>query len=849
MYINRFFREVLFPQLKSISFLFLLVGCLNVFSQKVDKVALEASVDDYFQEDEFYQALEDLELLDNAYPNNPEYQYQIGVAYFHSMFTHRSFDYFLFAENSGFEDDKLLYYRGRTEHLHHNFNKALAYYGRYRRGLKKDVDEDVREELEDLIQQCHVGNVLKGNPLEIEIENIGGMINTKYPEYAPVMDSSESVLIFTSRRPDTKGGKKDYLTGTYYEDIYVARHDEFGKWLKPQSIGDEINTKLHDANVALSPDGKTLLTYKGRQHITAKLAGDLYACTLKSDGKSWSKPEKLPAPINSNDLEPSACFSSDGQTLYFSSNRPGGYGGIDIYVSEKEGVNWGEPKNLGPIINTDKDEDAPFIHADGKTLFFGSKGHTNIGGYDIFYSELDLSSGKWGIPENIGYPLNTADNDTYFLWSADATRGYFSSHRKDTYGDKDIYMMNRPGNKKDQVVLKGFVTDSISGMPVDAVITVTEHEHKTLVGQFPTDAKTGKYVIPVEQGHDYDLAIESGGYLFHAATVEVPKQTAYFEVTRNVNIEPYKKQTLLAMQAEEEDLDDPSVSKRAAVFEDFDPQSYNENVNLEPGDRIVFRDVYFDFDKAKLRPESKTALDEMYDVLRQQNQIIVEIAGYTDSIGRDNYNRRLSKKRAKAVAKYLVKKKGLTRKRLAAVGYGELNPRASNATDAGRQLNRRTEFQVVKMIDQKAYDEKNRVSLADFDQKEKQSQASANLFAGREYKVGESLPYQVHFPFGWETQLTDYSKGRLNLIVAEMKANSAMNLRIHSHADPLGASLEENRKVSDLRARTVRGYLMDAGVEPHRLEIASYGSERPLLRSNDIGENLVNRRVEFEVLD
>lgn len=849
MYISIVLRRLVSTQRKNFTVIFFLLGIVGAFGQKVDRAALEASVEDYFQEDEFYQAIEDLEVLDNAFPKNSKYQYQIGVAYFHSMFRHRSFDYFLFAENSGFEDDKLLYYRGRTEHLHHNFNKALAYYGRYRRELKKDAEKEVRDEIENLIQQCHVGNVLKANPLEIEIENLGGMINTKYPEYAPVMDSSESVLIFTSRRPDTRGGKKDYLSGTYYEDIYVARHDEFGKWLKPESIGDEINTKLHDANVALSPDGKTLLTYKGRQHITAKLAGDLYACTLNADGKSWSKPEKLPEPINSNDLEPSACFTADGQTLYFSSNRPGGYGGIDIYVSVKDGTKWGEPKNLGPIINTDKDEDAPFIHADGKTLFFGSKGHTNIGGYDIFYSELDEVTGKWKIPENIGYPLNTADNDTYFLWSADATRGYFSSHRKDTYGDKDIYMMKRPGNKKDQVVVKGFVTDSISGMPVDATITVTEHDNNTLIGQFPTDAKTGKYVIPVEQGHDYDLAIESGGYLFHAATIEVPKQTAYFEVTRNVNIEPYKKQTLLAMQPEEEDLDNPIQSNKATVFEDFDPQSYNENVNLEPGDRIVFRDVYFDFDKAKLRPESTTALDEMYDILRQQNQIIVEIAGYTDSIGRDNYNRRLSKKRAKAVAKYLVKKKGLTRKRLVAVGYGEKNPRASNSTDEGRQLNRRTEFQVVKMVDQEAYDEKNKVNLAEFDQNESQGQASSKPFAGGQYEIGESLPYQVHFPFGWETQLTAYSRGRLDLVVAEMKANSSMNLRIHSHADPLGASLEENRKVSDLRARTVRAYLIDAGIEPHRLEIASYGSERPLLRSNDIGENLVNRRVEFEVLD
>jgi len=341
--------------------------------------------------------------------------------------------------------DYILYLIAKAYHLSHDFDKAIEYYERYRTDvLKRDffkswsdpeiAKKELIKKIDRNIYECNNGKEFVKYPIGALIDNVGVVINTPHSEYIPLISADDSVLIFTSRRAGGTGWDRT-VDHEFFEDIYISR--KIGNyWVKPQNISSNINTPLHDACIALSPDAKQLFVYKTRR------SGDIYLCDFKNG--QWSNPKSLGKHINSKCNESSMSITADGQTLYFSSTKPDIYGDLDIFVSHKEkNGKWGKPTRLGPEINTEYDEDVPFILPDGKTLYFSSRGHKGMGDYDVFRSVLD-KNGKWSEPENIGYPVNTADYDIYFVFSSDGKRGYFSSYRKGGYGEQDIYVVNLP---------------------------------------------------------------------------------------------------------------------------------------------------------------------------------------------------------------------------------------------------------------------------------------------------------------------------------------------------------------------------------------------------------------------
>jgi len=627
------------------------------FKQAMDSI--KAGDDVYeFGPSMYYKAAHYYLSAERFNPNNDQLNYEIGVC--------------LLSPNYPFKTDALPYLQkayklnpdvapdihyllGRAYHLSLDWEAAKKEYNRYMQTLdsKKDADQiaDVRKKIEE----CDNGELLVKTPVRVKIENLGPNINTPYPEYGALVSADESELIFTSRRPTSTGGKFDMIDGQYLEDLYIS-YFEHGAWTKALDMGGVINSSENDATAGLSPDGQTLYIYQ------EKNGGDLYETHLK--GSSWSKPVVMSNKINSNYHESTISIGPDGKTFYLVSDRPGGFGGRDIYkiLTDDKG-NWGDIENLGPVINTQYDEEGVTIQADGKTLYFSSKGHNTMGGYDIFSSVYE--NGHWTSPKNIGYPINTPDDDFCFCMAASGKHAYYSSIRKGGYGATDIYCITflgdslESGNKNTALnipkltLLKGIVTDSTTRKPIEASIELVDNKKNVVIASFLSNSATGKYLVSLPTGINYGIAVKADGYLFYSANFDIPDTAKYTMVERNISLQP-----------------------------------------LDVGSHIVLRNIFFDFDKATLRNESVAELNRVIGLLTKYPTLKIEIEGFTDSKGSSDYNRILSADRAKAVIDYLVSK-GISSTRLAYKGLGMDKPIASNDTEEGRQLNRRTEIKII----------------------------------------------------------------------------------------------------------------------------------------------------------
>jgi outer membrane protein OmpA-like peptidoglycan-associated protein len=543
---------------------------------------------------------------------------------------------------------------GDAYHIHSEFDKAIKSYETYKSQLLlyKSTDAVNLKEADRKIEMCTTAKELIASPVNVKIENMGKNINSIYADYSPVLTADQQTMVFTSRREGSTGGLRDE-DHLFFEDIYIS-HFEKGTWLPAENIGPPINTNGNEATVGISPDGQEILIYKDDNGD-----GNIYSTTLHGD--VWSTPVKLNANINSKYWEPSAFISADGHFIYFSSNRPGGYGGRDLYVSEKtEKGDWGKAVNMGPLINTEFDEDAPFIHPDGITLFFSSNGHKTMGGFDIFSSTLSDDGTQWQAPVNVGYPINSPDDDIFYVVSPDKTKAYYSSFKEGGFGEKDNYMITFPDQKKAPLtLLSGIVKDPYGKVPQDIEITVTDNETGKIAGIYRPNSLSGKYSFILTPGKNYNISYEAEGSLFYSENRTIDKKTNYYEIYRAIHLPP-----------------------------------------IVVGSKVVLNNIFFDFEKASLRPISNVELRNMVRFLNKYPKLVVEISGYTDSKGTAEYNMRLSEQRANSVVEYLTDK-GIDKDRLQAKGYGATSPAAPNqnvnGTDdpEGRQLNRRVEMKIV----------------------------------------------------------------------------------------------------------------------------------------------------------
>jgi hypothetical protein len=475
-----------------------------------DIVKKTKAANEFFEIGDYKKALDLYALILKSTPNNPIINYRAGLCILYLNQNKKSaLPYFQTASESNIEDS--WYYLGMMYHLNTDFEKAIVCFNQYKK-QKGEKTFDLAE-VDRQIQTVKTAKELIQNPKIVIIQNIGSVINTEYPEYVPLISADEEIMIFTSRRKGSTGGLLDPY-GAYFEDVYISRKTN-GEWSSPFSISDNINTPSHDACVALSADGENLIIYRTNEDLTG---GDLYIS--KFDGLDWTKPEKLGPTINTSGLEPSASISSDNNTLYFSSNRPGGYGGKDIYkVVKLPNGEWSKAQNLGPMVNTPLDDDSPFIHPDGKTLYFSSKGHINMGGYDIFKSILD-DNGEWSVPENLGSPINTVEDDIFFVMGVNGDVGYYSSTKDGGYGSADIYKITFPEDEFELQVLKGAILNNSDKKPISANITLIDEVLGTMQGTYTSNSLTGKFLMIVTPGRNYNLTIEAPGFETYKTVVK-----------------------------------------------------------------------------------------------------------------------------------------------------------------------------------------------------------------------------------------------------------------------------------------------------------------------------------------
>ena len=365
------------------------------------------------------------------------------------------------------------------------------------------------------------------NPIDVTVKNLGPSVNSEAQEYVPVVTGNNESLYFTSRRFDSTAQLKD-PNNAYFEDVYVT-HKVDGKWSAAVNLDQPVNTATHDATVSISADGQTMLIYRTNSNLTG---GDLYVTYLK--GGKWSNPERLGNEINSKFQEASACFSPDQQTLYFSSNRPEGFGGKDLYqVKKLPNQMWSLPKNLGPNINTAYDEDAPFMDVDDQTLYFASKGHKTMGGYDIF--RTSRTGKNWSTPGNMGYPVNTVDDDLYLALDAGARRGYYSSDKSGGYGQHDIYKIDFIYRQQTQVVIQGKTLD-LNDEPVQTTLTLLDEENREIHGVYRSNSNTGNFILIVHPLTAYKVILEAEGYDTHVDEIYIEYPSSELE---EVEISPY----------------------------------------------------------------------------------------------------------------------------------------------------------------------------------------------------------------------------------------------------------------------------------------------------------------------
>lgn len=499
---------------------------------KRELIQLEANANREYINLNFHDALPLYLKLDSIRPNTASYQFPIGVAYLYFNDASKAIPYLeACIDKKEISTASLDYYLARAYHLNAQFDKAIEFYTQYKAffASKKSKHHQVLfKDIDQQIEYCNNGKELYNKPVNVRIVNLGPFINSQYPEYAPVISGDERELIITSSRPSTKGGLRDHATdGNYYEDVYISTSNG-QKWDELRSMGDSINTKDHDASVALSYDGKSLITYRySDENILGSGSGDLYISTYKD--LRWTEAQKLPF-CEKKDWESSAAFSKDGSIIIFSSNKEDGQGGSDLYsiTRNADGV-WSIPVSLGSTINTAMDEDAPFLSADGKKLYFSSKGHKSMGGFDVFVSHLSDETLMWSPPENIGYPLNTPHDDIHYAWSADEKRVYFSSIRPEGYGDRDIYYAELISEKKDSVVSNALFTasvkDALSQSILAATIKVYELDQDgsttSNIKQYAITPDIQSKAIELLKGKKYLLVIESEGYKAYTENLDL----------------------------------------------------------------------------------------------------------------------------------------------------------------------------------------------------------------------------------------------------------------------------------------------------------------------------------------
>ena len=630
-----------------------------------------------FYDDGQYQYRNARELYLRASKYNdkyPELNYKIGVTYLYADDKYQAIKYLKIAYDLDHEVSEDIHFQmARAYHMNQEFDNAIKEYKIFQSKFSEKKLKRLNLNIPAYIEDCETGKELVKHPVRVVVQNLGKLINSEYDDYLPVIDSKEEIMYYTTRRPTKINNQRNFLDKKFSEDIFVSKKKN-KEWGIGQILSKSLNTKKSDAAMALSPDNKKLYIYKSDR------GGDIYF-TEQKDGK-WKKPKAFKA-VNSNSRETSLSFTGDGKRVYFVSDREEmNIGGKDIYYCDlNEKGKWSKPNNVGFPINTTKNEEAVSVSSDGNTMYFSSKGHPGMGGYDIFVSKRE--KGSWTKPENIGYPINTPDDDLFFKMMDNGKTAYLSSIREQGIGEKDVYKVIFLGEEKDVVVttensalayevydiktlfrklpetlsidssfiLMGKVLDSETKKPIVAKLQFIDSEKSALASVLVSDS-AGNYKARLPEKKTYGIEITAKGYLFYLDVINLSKETT------------------------------------DEVVKDFTLQA------LEVGAKVVMKNIFFETGKANLKDESYSQLNNVIEFMKDNPSLKLEISGHTDNVGSQSSNMKLSQARAKAVVDYMVIQ-GIKTERLTFKGYGPSQPIAANTNAEGKAQNRRVEFKIT----------------------------------------------------------------------------------------------------------------------------------------------------------
>jgi len=507
--------------------------------------------------------------------------------------------------------------------------------------LAIDVSSERARKAKKYLLDCDFAKIGIAKPVKYSPVNLGNGVNTADPEYFPALTADGETMIFTRQ----VNGNEDFWTSQFKNNA----------WSLATPLSAKINTtRYNEGAQTISPDGKYLF-FTGCNRPDGLGRCDIYVS--HREGKDWGEPYNVGKPVNSEYWESQPAISPDGRTLYFISNRPGGSGGYDIWKSTiTDDAKWGPAINLGPEVNTPFDENTPFLHADGKTLYFSSDGLPGFGNKDIYYSRLD-ENGKFKKPINLGFPINSFEDESGLIVSADGNSGMFSSNLKDGFGGQDIYSFGIPDNAKPLKVsyVKGIVRDKDTKKTIESNVQVIDLKSNKTVFDDYTDPETGQFLAVMPIGSDYLFNVSAEGYLFYSENFEL---------------------------------------KAGDINKPYQIEVYIEKI--KQGGNVTLRNIFFDTNKYNLLPASIRELKLLIDFLNQNESVNIEIQGHTDNVGDDKLNEKLSLNRANAVYEYLLQN-SIDAKRLNFKGFGANKPIADNKTEIGRKNNRRTSFVITKI--------------------------------------------------------------------------------------------------------------------------------------------------------
>lgn len=645
------------------------------------------------------------------------------------------------------------------------------------KGLTK-ADKAAQSKADALLATCNRAVALMSVPRNLSVHNFNSIVNTKYTEYNPVVSADETVMAYTALRPNngkTRSGDK------FIEEIYISMNQS-GTWTEPKLV--PIASEYNVGTAGISADGQKMLIFMGG--VTDP--GSLFQ--INKSGDTWSKPSLIAPTVNHPKfLESTASITPDGKSIYFASDKNGGYGGLDIYrTTLQQNGTWSTPVNLGPEINTKANEDAPFIHPDQKTLFFTSDGHYSMGGRDIFMTKLVKD--KWTSPENMGYPVNTTANDNYFTLIADGTRGYFSSDRKGGLGGQDIYYLDMPEESANipLTMIKGKILNAETGKPMPTKIYLIDNQtNKKLDFVYDPDPVTGHYLIILPPAKNYDMVIESEGFLPYTLNINVPNQDYFYELYQMINLR---------------------------VIKQFD---------VVVGQEVQVKNAFYDTDqdvKADLRKSHEAKLvqggnvdvyDMMLDLMAANDEegikYLTGLIDHKDPIEGVNFDEKTNSKIEVAARTYY---------------YDESEEDKFEKKDVGGKT-------ILSLPTMVVTEEAKRYK----DQPKKSAGVDASVLARKA---------RIYFDAG-KSDLKDQYNKDLDQLLELLTKNKDLGVEISGFASAEGSE-EMNRELSNKRAIAVLDYINHRGIVRRRIIAKGYGAAKEENATKEEG-----RRVEVRIVD